>query len=76
MLPHYYNVIPSQFCVQRMLDGIQGENALTIDMANTHVLKNILGDWLVSVSYMYFKVAIKLPPSSGGGSTRKGDHRI
>ena len=58
----YHNVVPYQFCGQRMLDGMQVSNALNINMAKAHVLDNLLGDWLWSVSYMYTKVAIKFLP--------------
>ena len=59
-----------------MLGGMQVSNMLTIDIARAHVLENILGDWLGSVSYMFIKVAIQLPPRSGGGIKSKGDRRI
>ena len=55
-LTRYQNVVPYQFSVQRMPDGIQVSNALTIDVAKAHVLDNILVDWMGFVSYMYDKV--------------------
>ena len=55
-LTRYQNVVLSQFRVQRMLDGTQVSNVLTIDMAKAHVLDNIFGDCLGSVSYMSSKV--------------------
>ena len=76
MLTHYHNVVPDQFRVQRMLDGTQVSNALIIDMDKAHVLENLLGDWLASVSYMSANVEIQFPPRSGGGSKCKGDRRI
>ena len=57
-LTHYQNVVPSQFCVQRMLDGMHVSNTLTIDMAKAHVLDNLLVDCLGYVSYISFKVVI------------------
>ena len=45
-------------------------------MDKDHVIDNILGDWLGSISYMSAKVAIKPPQSSGGWSKHKGDTRI
>ena len=64
-LTRYQNVVPAQFCVQRILDGMQVSNALTIVMANALVLDNLLGYWLVSVSYMSANVAIQFPPRLG-----------
>ena len=55
---------------------MQVSNALTIDMAKAHVLENLLGDCLGSVSYMSAKVAIQFPPRSGVWIKRKGDLRI
>ena len=55
---------------------MQVANTLTIDMAKSHVLDNLLGYWLVSVSYMSSKVEIQFPPMSEGGSKHKGDRRI
>ena len=55
---------------------MQVSNALTIDMAKAHVLENLLGDCLGSVSYMSAKVAIQFPSRSGGGNNIKGDRRI
>ena len=75
-LTRYQNFVPAQFCVQRMLDGIQVSNVLTIDMAKGHVLDNILADWLGSVSYMSAKVEIQFLPRLGGGRNRKDDYRI
>ena len=72
-LTSYYNVLPAQFHLQRIPDGIQISNALIIKMAKAHVLDNILVDWLVSISYISVKVAIRIPPGSGGGTKRKGD---
>ena len=69
-------IVSPQFPVQRMLDGIQVSNALTIYMAKAHLLDNLLGDWMGSVSYISSKVAIQLPPRSGGGIKRKGDRRV
>ena len=76
ILARYYNFVPAQFPMHRMLDGMQISNALTIDMAKSRVLENILGYFLGSVSYMSDKVVIQFPPSSGGGSKCKGDCRI
>ena len=76
MLICYQKIVSPQFPVQRMLDGMHVSNALTIYMAKAHVLDNILGDWMGSVSYIFSKVAIQLPPWSGGGIKRKGDRRI
>ena len=76
MLTRYHNVVPYQFCVQTMIDGMQVSKALIIDMANAHVLENLLGYWLGSVSYMSAKAAIQFPPRLVGGSKRKGDYRI
>ena len=45
-------------------------------MEKDHVLENIFGDWLGSIYCMSAKVAIQFPSRSGGGSKRKGDHRI
>ena len=58
MLTCYHNVVPAQFCAQRMLDVMQVYNALTIDMAKAHVLDNLLVDCLGYVSYISFKVVI------------------
>ena len=46
MITRYWNVVPAQFCLKRILDGMQVSNALTIDTAKAHVPENILGDWL------------------------------
>ena len=51
---------------------MQKANSLTIDMAKDHVLDNILGDWLGSVSYVSSKVTIKSPPRSGGREQAQG----
>ena len=75
-LNRYQNVLPSQFRVQRMPDGMQLSNALTIDITKAHVLDNLLGDCLGSVSYMSSKVETQFPPRSGGLIKRKGDRRI
>ena len=37
---------------------MQVSNELTIDMTKAHVLDNLLGDWMGSVSYMSSKVVI------------------
>ena len=42
MLTRYQNFVPAHFRVQRMLDGLQVSNALTIDMAKYHVIDNLL----------------------------------
>ena len=57
-LTRYQNVVPAQFCVQRMLEGMQVSNTLTIDIAKAHVLENLSGDWLGSDPYKSAKVAI------------------
>ena len=75
-LTHYQDVIPAQFFLQRMLDGMQLANALTIDTEKAHVIDNILLDWLGYVSYMSAKAAIQFPPRSGGCIKCKGDLRI
>ena len=59
-----------------MLDGIQVSNKLTIDMSKAHVLENLLGYWMVSVSYMSAKMEIQFPPRSGVGIKHKVDIRI
>ena len=55
---------------------MQLSNALTIDITKAHVLDNLLGDCLGSVSYMSSKVETQFPPRSGGWINRKGDRRI
>ena len=59
-----------------MLARIQTSNPLTIDMAKAYVLDNLLGNWLGSVSYMSFKVAIQFPPRSGGIKRKPNTRRI
>ena len=76
MLTRYQNVVPAQFLVQKMIDGIQVSNALTIDMAKARVLDNLLVHWLGSVSYMSDKVEIQFPQRSRGRIMRKGYCRI
>ena len=49
-LTRYHNVVPAQFRVQRMRDGMQVSNTLNIDMTKAHVIDNLLGYWLGSVS--------------------------
>ena len=72
----YHNVVPSQFPMQIMMDGMQESNALTIYMAKAHILDNLLEDWLGSVSYMSTNMEIQFNSRSGRGGKRKGDHRI
>ena len=55
---------------------MQASNALTIDMAKSCVLYNLLIYCLGSVYYMSEKVKIQFPPRLGGGNKRKGGRRI
>ena len=42
--------------VQRLIDGIQVQNNLTITLAKTKVKDDKLGNWIGAVSYMEIKV--------------------
>ena len=45
-LAHYQNVVPAQFRLHVMIDGMQVSNVLTIDMDKVHDLDNLLVYWL------------------------------
>ena len=60
--------------MQRLIDGIQVQNNLTITLANTKVKDNKLVNWLGNLSYMETKVTKALRVVKGKKNQRRGSN--
>ena len=45
-----------------MLDGINASNIIVID--KSHVINNLLGNWMGAVQYMSIKIILEFPPTN------------
>ena len=68
IIKQYRNVTAPKTMVDRLLVGINVQNAPVITNAKEYVGDNLLGDWVGAVEYMATKITKHFPPKSSGKS--------
>ena len=71
----YQNEVAQEKMVQRLIDGIQVHNNMTIMLAKTKVKEDKLRTWIGAVSYMATKVTEDFGFAKGNKNQGRGGNR-